>query len=482
MSADKENTDARQVEDETANEGKDKPVEDEKPTPEDKAGENGVGTEGGEKKEEEFVDAKETLEDAHDQKQEEKGDLKEVEETEEAEPEPKMELRIEIRRDDDNENEDEKPADTATEEESPLVPPPTTNKKKRPLVTEEERLLALVQLEETITDPTVLSDLEYIKNTAATSRLEIALSGALRRKESHVDRLTNEIQKLKAFISKRKQTYKRKRKDEGAPTRALSAYNIFVQDRFAELAKENEAALKSADSEAQLKRVPPANLVASTGNQWKELAPEQKSKYEARAKEDRKRYEDQMAQYQPPDKQANRKRNKTGYNMFFSAHVLRLKQSDMGVPSERGSVARLVGTAWKQLSAEEKQYYEREADKHNGMNPVEKDGDDDDDEELKRQQQAADPYAHMHAPHDMHMHGGMPPPMHPGMHQPPQHDPRHHGYAPYPPHHIYGQPPHGYYDYGHHAQGRHQHSRSQGYAQGYPPQQGHPYDQRAMQM
>jgi hypothetical protein len=54
-----------------------------------------------------------------------------------------------------------------------------------------------------------------------------------------------------------------------------------------------------------------------------------------------------MAQYQPPDKQANRKRNKTGYNMFFSAHVLRLKQSDHGVPSERGSVARLVGSAWK---------------------------------------------------------------------------------------------------------------------------------------
>lgn len=65
------------------------------------------------------------------------------------------------------------------------------------------------------------------------------------------------------------------------------------------------------------------------------------------AREDRKRYEEQMAKYQPPDKQANRKRNKTGYNMFFSAHVLRLKQTDAGVPSERGSVARLVGNAWK---------------------------------------------------------------------------------------------------------------------------------------
>ena len=69
--------------------------------------------------------------------------------------------------------------------------------------------------------------------------------------------------------------------------------------------------------------------------------------YISRAKTDRKRYDDQMAKYQPPDKQANRKRNKTGYNMFFSAHVVRLKQSEAGVPSERGSVARLVGNAWK---------------------------------------------------------------------------------------------------------------------------------------
>lgn len=116
---------------------------------------------------------------------------------------------------------------------------------------------------------------------------------------------------------------------------------------------------------------------------------------------------------------------------------------------------------------EEKQYYEREADKHNGMNPVEKEGDDDDDDE-KRQAHVSDPYGtHMHP--EMHLHAGM--------HQPPQHDPRHHAYA-YPPH-MYGQPPpHGYYDYGHHAQpAHHRAGRSQGGYQGYPPPQAH-YDQR----
>ena len=146
--------------------------------------------------------------------------------------------------------------------------------------------------------------------------------------------------------------------------------------------------------------------------------------------------------------------------MFFSAHVLRLKQSDAGVPSERGSVARLVGTAWKQLTPEEKQYYEREADKHNGMHPV-KDGEEDEDEEEAAKRHHMEHY-HMHAGHgEMHMHPGMAPPMHVA-----QHDPRHY----YPPH-MYGQPAYGHYDYSQHH--RHQQARAQGYSQGYPPQRHH---------
>lgn len=87
-----------------------------------------------------------------------------------------------------------------------------------------------------------------------------------------------------------------------------------------------------------------------------------------RAKSDKERYEEQMTAYQSPEaKGVTRKRTKTGYNLFFSAHVLRLKNSDGGVPPQRGSVARIVGEAWKAMSAEEKDFYEREADKHNGQ-------------------------------------------------------------------------------------------------------------------
>lgn len=148
---------------------------------------------------------------------------------------------------------------------------------------DDELCLANIQIEEKkADDPVIIAQNMLIEKSTPSTDLEIALFAALQRKEAHVIRLAGEIRKLKSFISKRKQTYKRKRKEDGAPTRALSAYNIFIQDRFARLAKENEKALKSDDADAQLKRVPPANLVAATGNQWKELPADEKQKYEER--------------------------------------------------------------------------------------------------------------------------------------------------------------------------------------------------------
>jgi hypothetical protein len=67
---------------------------------------------------------------------------------------------------------------------------------------------------------------EIIQKSTPTTDLELALTAALERKDVHIQRLMDEINKLRAFISKRKQTYKRKRKDDGAPTRALSGANV----------------------------------------------------------------------------------------------------------------------------------------------------------------------------------------------------------------------------------------------------------------
>ena len=129
-------------------------------------------------------------------------------------------------------------------------------------------------------DPNAHEQQDLIAKSTPTTPLEIALKAELDRQINHNERLTTEITKLKQFISKRKQTYKRKRKEEGAPRKSLSAYNLFVRERFAKLAKENESALKSADTDAQLKRVPPASLVAKTGNEWRALSAEEKAKYE----------------------------------------------------------------------------------------------------------------------------------------------------------------------------------------------------------
>ena len=131
-------------------------------------------------------------------------------------------------------------------------------------------------------DPETFEQRELIKQSTAVTELEKALLAELKRKESHIERLLSEMIKLKQFISKRKQTYKRKRKEDGAPMRALSAYNLFVQERFSKLAKDNEAALKSDSLDAELKRVPPASLVAATGNEWKELPAQEKARYEER--------------------------------------------------------------------------------------------------------------------------------------------------------------------------------------------------------
>lgn len=125
------------------------------------------------------------------------------------------------------------------------------------------------------------------------------------------------------------------------------------------------------------------------------------------------------------------------------------------------------------LSNEEKQYYEREADKQNGMNPVEKDEDEDEDEK-----RGPPEYMH-HVQPEMHMHGGM----HPGMPAAgmPQHDPRQH-YAPYPQHMAYGQAAYQGHPYGGSQAdpSRYHQARSHGY-QGYPPQR-HPYDNSGMGM
>lgn len=337
-------------------------------------------------------------------------------------------------------------------------------------------------------DTVAKAQLKLIQETPPTSALEIALSAELGRKNIQIEKLTSEIIKLKQFISKRKQTYKRKRKEDGAPTRALSAYNIFVQERFEQLAKQNEEALMSSNTDKALQRVPPASLVAQAGNEWRELPPEQKEIYKERAKADKKRYEEEMQKYNPPENHnqgGSRKRPKTGYNLFFSEFVDQQRQKqhkqreendkqdrqgieldgdvdvdnlnvdnleadnlDVNVDNlepndwienEHGNnLAKIVGNAWKALTSEERDEYERKADK---MNESE-DFSPPDEESERKQKSKKDVDAKESS---IHVDSAMRLPKAPVVHQPggAQHD---HLRSPYPP--VAAPPPpppHGHY-------------------------------------
>jgi hypothetical protein len=148
---------------------------------------------------------------------------------------------------------------------------------------EEEEIIGKPSQEEIdAADPVIISQLELIHSSTPTTALEKAYHETLLRKEAHIQRLTMECDKMRQFVRKRKQSYKRKRKEDAAPRRALSGYNLFIKERFEELQRENEKALQSDDKDATLRRVPPKNLVTRTGNEWKALPPEIKAQYDER--------------------------------------------------------------------------------------------------------------------------------------------------------------------------------------------------------
>ncbi|GFH57951.1 hypothetical protein CTEN210_14427 [Chaetoceros tenuissimus] len=209
-------------------------------------------------------------------------------------------------------------------------------------------------------DPEVKARRELIEKTEAKSELEIALKTELDIRKKQVETLRSELIHMKNFVSRRRQKYKRKRSNDKAPRKAMSAYNLFMQDRFRKIAKENKEVLLDASNCKNMERVEASSLVTKTGHEWSKLSLEQRQVYEERAKADRERYEKEMDIYNPGRKNV-RKRAKTAYNMFFTAHMNALKSKDKTFPSERGEAARIVGNAWKKLSSEDRQMYEESA-------------------------------------------------------------------------------------------------------------------------
>jgi hypothetical protein len=223
------------------------------------------------------------------------------------------------------------------------------------------------------TDPLSIAQQHLIATSHPTTDLEVALKAELERNTAHIARLREECIKLRGFINRRKQPYKRKRMEREAPRKSLSAYNLFVREQFVRLAKENESVLQDS-ADMQLARVVPQMNVAAAGKAWKKLTQAEKAKYEALAKPDKVRYEAEVAAYCPGERRRGKKRQKTGYNLFYTDHVAERKRGaendnsagiGSGIQNERGATARIVGEAWKKLSPEERDEYERKAVKMN---------------------------------------------------------------------------------------------------------------------
>lgn len=70
---------------------------------------------------------------------------------------------------------------------------------------------------------------DFIARSKPQTELEKALFSLLDNKNALIHKMSGELQKLQAFVVKRKkQVYKRKRKDADHPVKPLSAYNIFL--------------------------------------------------------------------------------------------------------------------------------------------------------------------------------------------------------------------------------------------------------------
>ena len=136
---------------------------------------------------------------------------------------------------------------------------------------------------------------------------------------------------------------KRRRKDPARPKRAMTPFLYFACEKRKEL---KEAGQKMTLPE-QSRRI--ADL-------WKNVT--DKSKYEASAATDRARYVDEMKSYVPPHKI---KRPRSSYAFFMKDVRARIAQTAPDkTPRELMSD---IASAWKEISAEEKNRYTEMATK-----------------------------------------------------------------------------------------------------------------------
>lgn len=110
------------------------------------------------------------------------------------------------------------------------------------------------------------------------------------------------------------------------------------------------------------------------GAEWKQLSAGQKSKYDAMAKEDKKRYEREMKDYVPPagsaagkgkgKKEAKKDPNapkRAMTSFFFFSNEMRPKIKEKHPELSFGDLGKKMGEMFRELTPEQKEKYEKMA-------------------------------------------------------------------------------------------------------------------------
>lgn len=165
--------------------------------------------------------------------------------------------------------------------------------------------------------------------------------------------------KKKAAPASKGRRGKKKKKDPNAPKKAMSAYMLYSNDVRAQIMKENPG-LKFGQITKEI-----------AGN-FRDLSEKERKKWDKKARQDKERYEREMADYSAPEESSDsdsytgkKKRRKkdpnapkkalSSYMYFMNKNRARIKEAHPD--ASFGDVAKLVAAEFRQLTPEGKEKY-----------------------------------------------------------------------------------------------------------------------------
>uniref|UniRef100_A0A7S1D0A0 HMG box domain-containing protein n=1 Tax=Cyclophora tenuis TaxID=216820 RepID=A0A7S1D0A0_CYCTE len=159
---------------------------------------------------------------------------------------------------------------------------------------------------------------------------------------------------------KKRSAPKKKGRDPNKPKRNMSAFFLYSQANRAQVKEDNPEA-------------PFGDIAKILSAQYKALGPKEKEKWEKKAAKDKKRYQREMENYDPPEeyeessrkgKKAKKDPNKPKRNMsayFLYSVAVRPQVKEDNPDASFGQIAKLISSQYKQLGGKEREKWERRA-------------------------------------------------------------------------------------------------------------------------